>query len=388
MAVFKRGRKWVARVYDPQTKGQRHVGSFDTKREARQAESDAERANDRVRNGGPYPDEVVEDFVARWPDDYGSGRKESTRAWHREMTRQFARDFAGRALRSVTRPEARLWALGGEAPGWLADTARDWEGATGARGKVVVPAKMVGQIRGLRTMYSDAVADRLADENPFGGIKLPTSRGRKDIKPITLRELEKLIGLAEAVWEEYGRTTFGPMIAVAAYTGLRPGELYALRWTDDGKRSAVDLAAGLVHVREQFNQKTNKYDTAKNHLRRSVVLPAPAAEALRSVPKMAEDDLIWHIPRGAPFRQRNLHYYWSPVRVAFGRREMDFYELRHFCGSYLADMGVSAQDIAFQLGHQDGGKLAMDLYIHTYEDNARERIRAGFSTPTRSRRPA
>jgi integrase len=37
---------------------------------------------------------------------------------------------------------------------------------------------------------------------------------------------------------------------------------------------------------------------------------------------------------------------------------VDPYHLRHFCGSHLADLGCTAQDIAEQLGHTDGGALA------------------------------
>jgi len=57
---------------------------------------------------------------------------------------------------------------------------------------------------------------------------------------------------------------------------------------------------------------------------------------------------------------------------------MDFYELRHFCGSELGRMKMTAFDIGVQLGHRDGGKTAMKYYIHTPEEEAQERLRAAF----------
>jgi integrase len=66
---------------------------------------------------------------------------------------------------------------------------------------------------------------------------------------------------------------------------------------------------------------------------------------------------------------------------------MDAYELRHFCGSHLADLGVSAQDIAHQLGHTDGGRKAQEVYIHTYEDRARDRLRRAFENNVTPLRP-
>lgn len=44
----------------------------------------------------------------------------------------------------------------------------------------------------------------------------------------------------------------------------------------------------------------------------------------------------------------------------------------------MAERGLSAQDIAYQLGHTDGGRLAQRLYVHTFEDSAKERIRRAF----------
>jgi hypothetical protein len=83
-------------------------------------------------------DETCGSFARRWPDDYAGGRSASTRLHNRERVRSFGEEFAARALRSITRTEARSW-------------ARDRPGS--------VPA--------LRAMFNDALEDQLADENPF-----------------------------------------------------------------------------------------------------------------------------------------------------------------------------------------------------------------------------
>jgi integrase len=45
--------------------------------------------------------------------------------------------------------------------------------------------------------------------------------------------------------------------------------------------------------------------------------------------------------------------------------------LRHSAASFLAAVGVPASDIAAQLGHADGGALALRLYVHPLEENKR-----------------
>ena len=83
-------------------------------------------------------------------------------------------------------------------------------------------------------------------------------------------------------------------------------------------------------------------------------------------------------PRGRRFSKSSLYYYWNPVRAAFGRPGMDFYELRHFCATHLLELGVSHADVAVQLGHTDGGALVMSTYGHPSEDAARERLKRAY----------
>jgi integrase len=84
-------------------------------------------------------------------------------------------------------------------------------------------------------------------------------------------------------------------------------------------------------------------------------------------------------PRGRRFTKSSLYYYWNPVRAAFGRPGMDFYELRHFCATHMLELGVSHADIAMQLGHTDGGALVMSTYGHPTEDGARERVKRAYA---------
>ena len=45
-------------------------------------------------------------------------------------------------------------------------------------------------------------------------------------------------------------------------------------------------------------------------------------------------------------------------------KEVHTHTLRHSAASFLAAAGVPASDIAAQLGHKDGGALALKVYVH------------------------
>jgi integrase len=68
--------------------------------------------------------------------------------------------------------------------------------------------------------------------------------------------------------------SFAAWLQVAAFTGMRPGELDALRW------SSVDFAAESIAVGEQFSAKTGSFSLPKNGETRAAILTPPAKDAL------------------------------------------------------------------------------------------------------------
>jgi integrase len=163
--------------------------------------------------------------------------------------------------------------------------------------------------------------------------------------------------------------TFRAMVLFAAYVGLRPGELFALE--------RKDIVGDEVLIRRNLDG-TGQLKAPKNGRERVVILPPPAREALADVAARIDEPWLFLTPRGRRFSKGSLLYYWRPVRAAFGRPEMDFYELRHFCATHLLELGVSPSDVAVQLGHRDGGALVMSTYGHPAEDSARERLKRAY----------
>jgi integrase len=197
-------------------------------------------------------------------------------------------------------------------------------------------------------MFNDAINDGLhPGPNPFANLRLEQSRGRKDLVALTENELHELGNTALCVLGEYG-PTFRAMILFAGYVGLRPGELFALE--------RGDLSEDEVHIRRNLDG-TGQLKLPKNGKQRVVILPPPARDALLDVPPRIDTSWLFVTGRGRQFRKSSLLYYWNPVRAAFGRPGMDFYELRHFCATHLLELGVSHADVAVQLGHTDGGAL-------------------------------
>ncbi len=330
--IVKRAGSYGVCVYDRVLGRKRWVGTFRTLRDARDAERKA------TAQPNALGQETCISFAARWVRDYPRKAPASRRTYSYAV-RGFASDFARMRLAEVDRPTARAWAQ----------------------------KQPQSNVRAVRAMFNDAINDGLhPGPNPFANLRLEQSRGRRDLTPLTESELGSLGECALATHADYG-PTFRAMLLFAAYVGLRPGELFALERRDVGQDE--------VTIRQSLDG-TGQLKAPKNGKPRVVTLPPPARDALRDVPARVDLPWLFVTPTGRRYSKSSLLYYWRPVRARFGRPNMDFYELRHFCAAWLFnDLELPAQDVAHQLGHTDGGALVQRLYGHPSERLARERIK-------------
>jgi integrase len=338
--AHRRGKRWVATGYDKATKTKRHLGTFDTKGEARDAEAE------HRKRYQPAGRETCDEFAARWMRDYPRPSA-STRRTHTERTRRFAKDFGGVRLADVDRVATRAWAL-----------------------KYPHDAPVVS------TMFADALRDNLVQTNPFAQLRLPRSRGRKDITSLTEVEVVALADLAlnpRMELEEFG-PEYRAMMLWAGFVGTRPGETFALR--------RDDIAGEHVTVSRAYSSHTHETTAPKNGRERVVVVAPIVVEALEGVP-LHSAGLLFETPTGCQWTASLHHRYWVKMRLLANRPKMAFYELRHAAASMLLERGVTPWDVAIQLGHTDGGQLVMERYGHPSEAGARSRLLAAWEAEIR-----
>jgi integrase len=91
--------------------------------------------------------------------------------------------------------------------------------------------------------YAKSPRRRWASSNPCDGLELPSRDQSEEIRFLELDEVDALVaGVPEGPWQQSDRATF----LAAAMSGLRQGELLALRWRD------VDWPAGRIRVRQNY----------------------------------------------------------------------------------------------------------------------------------------
>lgn len=333
----KRGKRWTASGYDRGLGRKIHLGTFDTKREASDAEAEHQ------LKSKPTGRETVASFAKRWVDDYPRPRASSNRS-NRERVKPLAAELGALRLSDVSRPAARAWAL---------------------KHRWALPAA--------RAMFADAMNDGLVDTNPFANLRLPGSEGRKRIVALTEPELHGIADQALKAWPDDGWAwSYRSMVLFSGYVGLRPGELFALRRSDvRGEHLLIERA---------LDSKSGIIGPTKNGRPRTVTIPPAAQEAIADLAPLSSG-LLFESPRGQMWRQPSHHHCWKLVRTMAGRPGLDFYELRHAAATFLLERGMTPSDVALQLGHTDGGRLVQTLYGHPSEAAARERLLACWDEP-------
>jgi integrase len=166
----------------------------------------------------------------------------------------------------------------------------------------------------------------------------------------------------------------GALFITAVTTGMRQGELFALRWRD------VDLDRGLIRVTGTLLRspkggwQIGEPKTAGSI--REVLLPALTAEALREHHASQEEQRSlastdWHHhgfvftnDRGGPLSAHNLlprDFY--PLLEQLELPRIRFHDLRHTAATFLLSEGVHPKIVSEMLGHTDFG-ITLNLYSH------------------------
>ncbi|MHB0763822.1 tyrosine-type recombinase/integrase [Stutzerimonas sp. NM35] len=207
----------------------------------------------------------------------------------------------------------------------------------------------------LSTILESAADDRLITENPIKALDIP-ERTTAKIDPFTLDEADRIIERLYAT-THWPSQIYAAFFEFAFYTGMRPGEIAALRWEE------VDLNKRAVHVCRAV-AKGEVVERTKTKKDRYVLLNDRAIHALEFAKQYAErrakgsgriTDFPYCFPpsKGQQFMQQtsDLHHQWRPTLKALGIRYRPPYNARHTYATMCLMVGMTPAFIAKQLGH-------------------------------------
>ena len=259
------------------------------------------------------------------------GRKRTTVEAYDSMIRiHLAPFFAGRTLDRIGRREVQ---------GLIAHMTK-----TGSSAKTVRNALGI-----LHSIFEYARREEWVVVNPCTLVDKPrVSERDPDIHFLEPEEIEALLrGVPD---DDLGRVE-RRMYLAAAMTGMRQGELLALRWRD------IDWPTQRVRIRRNFVR--GEFGTPKSkRSSRSVPLADRLAGELdrphQETSYRHDDDLVFAHPHtGKPIDRSKLLKRYKAALARAGVRPVRFHDLRHTFGTRMAAQGVPMRTLQEMMGHRD-----------------------------------
>jgi integrase len=343
----------VLDVRDPET-GKRRRKWHSFKGTKREAQIECARLVSEI-SGGAYIEPAkttVGQFLDRWLEHMKSQVAPRTHERYSEIARKSIAPLLGNLLLPKLQP-ARISAAYAKA---LADGRRDGKGGLSPR--------TVGHMhRILRQALQQAIRWQILARNPADAVRPPKVERSK------MRALDpsETAALLDAV---HSTRLFMPVL-LAITTGMRRGEITALRWR------AVDLAnaqLAVVASAEQTALGVREKET-KSGRARTVSLTGLALEELgRQKARQAEELLRLGIRQtddmhvvaqidGQPLMPQSLTHEFSRFIASNTLPRIRFHDLRHTHATQLLASGVHPKIAQERLGHANIG-TTLDLYSH------------------------
>jgi integrase len=209
----------------------------------------------------------------------------------------------------------------------------------------------------LAGILDGAVRDHLIASNPARGVKLPRRITREHV----YLSNEQVATLVRASGEH------GALVATLAYTGLRWGEVSALRVRDiDTARHRLHVVQNAVYVNGAI-----VVGTPKTHARRSVPYPqfltAPLEEASRG---KQPNEIVFDDGYGGYQKTPTMteNSWWDRALIDAGLPTMTIHDLRHTAASLAVSAGANVKAVQRMLGHASAA-MTLDTYSDLFDDD-------------------
>ena len=210
----------------------------------------------------------------------------------------------------------------------------------------------------------------------IGNIVLP----KAIIKNKDVLELNELKKIEKYLWENQS-TPRCAGILLCLYTGIRLGEVCALKWED------IDLNRHILAI-SHTTQRVSIPEDGKEHIRKTMVITdhpkSNSSERIIPIPD-AIYPLIRELYSGAGsgsyfltnschgIEPRNYQYFFKKVLRIVGIRKVNFHILRHTFASRCVEIGMDIKTLSEILGHANTN-ITLNYYVHSSLEMKRRQI--------------
>jgi integrase len=270
-----------------------------------------------IRNGATFADAAAE--YLRYVE-HDRGRKPSTiRGYRSAISAHLIPEFGPTPVEDVTTQAIERWIAG-------------FAGSVRTRNKLLI------QLHGILGRAKKVYGLR---ENAAAEVEKFQATRSGDIQVFSPEEVVALVRAASSQQD-------GAIFLTAAFTGLRMGELLALRWRD------IDFSGNTIRVRASYY--LGQLTTPKSGKVRAVPLAPDVASALAALAQrehwLQDDDLVFAGGTGGYLDGSALRRRYKQALGGAGLRPLRFHDLRHTFGTRMIAK-ADIRRVQEWMGHAD-----------------------------------
>ena len=221
----------------------------------------------------------------------------------------------------------------------------------------------------LKSMFDDAREVGIPKDNPCASIRRFCS-AQPQMRVFTKREQS---AIERYCVSDGGSECLG--ILIALYTGVRIGELLALRWSD------VDLRARILRVRrtkyyakDTSGEWCEMYDTPKSKSsEREIPIAALLCQLLSRHKRKSTCDNVIADENGKSPNIRKYQYFFAKMQTNIVKNPLNFHALRHTFATRAMEAGVDIKTLSELMGHKDA-TLTLNRYSHSLLDTKKKAV--------------
>ena len=223
----------------------------------------------------------------------------------------------------------------------------------------------------LRAALDKAAEEKLIFRNPADSCKPPSARPR-EMQVLTPEEIQRLLIQAkeDGCYE---------LLLLELATGLRRGEILALRWSD------LNFRTGALRVERQVHRVRGELVVSPPKTRagnRTVLLPAPVLNVLKTYQKGVHSRWMFPSPVKAdsPMDPAAVRKRLQTVLERAECRRLRFHDLRHTFATASLEHGMDVKTLSTIIGHVSSA-TTLNTYTHVTDamrQNAADKIDQGI----------
>lgn len=224
-------------------------------------------------------------------------------------------------------------------------------------------------------IFEFAIKMKLINDNPVKGVVLPKREKIESQNYFTVQELHQFLKIVkeEEPYKNYA------LFRLLAYSGLRKGELYSLRWSDldfDNQILSVSKNLGRINGKALEKSTKNKFSVRQIRLDQDTVdiLSEWKRHSLREKGKLmvtplnlGESYMFTFINRDGeeePLYQDYINSILKRIIDKHGLKKITPHGFRHTHATLMIEIGIDPVNTAKRLGHASS-QMTLDTYSHT-----------------------